>query len=58
MTFVLDAVCEKLILKTEAKVFLRFEGRLYHFCSERCCERFENDPWKYLTEEKPPGPAP
>ena len=43
-TFVLDPVCERLLLQVEAEVVLRFRNRLYYFCSKSCCARFEDDP--------------
>lgn len=42
-----DPVCGKSVPKEEAASF-QFVGETYYFCSERCRDRFQALPTKYL----------
>ncbi|WP_288798703.1 heavy metal-binding domain-containing protein, partial [uncultured Arsenicicoccus sp.] len=46
--FVTDPVCGMQVDPATA-LTLALEGTAYHFCSERCRDRFRNDPASFLT---------
>ena len=31
---------------------VEYRGRTYHFCSDKCLNKFKNDPEQYLREDK------
>src|SRR5687767_13541894 len=44
-----DPVCGMGILPSEAAGHVQHRGETYHFCSERCVERFQRNPIAFLT---------
>ncbi|WP_353472101.1 heavy metal translocating P-type ATPase [Salipiger sp. H15] len=48
-----DPVCGMIVDPASDKPGLEHEGHRYHFCSERCRERFRADPAAYLTATDP-----
>lgn len=44
-----DEVCGMTIDRTEATSSIEFQGKVYHFCSERCRQRFEEHPDWYVA---------
>ncbi len=44
-----DPVCGMAVEGTKAAASTEYEGRLYHFCSKGCAEKFRNYPEKYLS---------
>lgn len=46
---VLDPVCGMKIKPSEAAGQMRYEGKLYHFCSEDCLKKFEANPKEYIA---------
>jgi len=47
-----DPVCGRSVDPSKAVSTAEYDGKLYHFCSRGCAERFRRDPKKYLE----PGP--
>ncbi len=45
-----DPVCGMQVDVNAGKPSSNYAGEVYHFCAERCRERFDDDPWFYLTE--------
>jgi Cu+-exporting ATPase len=43
-----DPVCGMSVDPAKAAARREFEGKIYHFCSKRCMERFAADPKKFL----------
>ena len=43
-----DPVCGAVIGKNAAPVQCRHNGRLFHFCSESCRDKFSKKPGRYL----------
>ncbi|WP_428977724.1 heavy metal translocating P-type ATPase [Rhodoligotrophos defluvii] len=52
-----DPVCGMNVDPQTSKHRTTYDGRIYHFCSARCRERFEADPQAYI-EGRQPVPAP
>jgi YHS domain-containing protein/uncharacterized membrane protein YraQ (UPF0718 family) len=54
-----DLVCGMQVERAHAPATHTHEGNTYYFCSDRCHEKFVNDPEKYIdqagTEPMPPG---
>jgi Cu+-exporting ATPase len=56
-----DPVCKKPVQKAGASATYQFVGETYYFCSERCRDRFQSLPARYLEtsikvlESSPPG---
>jgi YHS domain-containing protein/uncharacterized membrane protein YraQ (UPF0718 family) len=46
--YAIDPVCGMQVRIADAPASATFEGHSYHFCSERCSERFEADPARFL----------
>jgi Cu+-exporting ATPase len=44
-----DPVCGMLVKPTAAEARYSYEGREYFFCSDKCRQKFEADPEKYLA---------
>jgi len=49
-----DPVCGMTVDPTKAAGRVEHNGKVYHFCSQRCADRFEQDPQRFLAA---PGPA-
>ncbi|WP_051108303.1 heavy metal translocating P-type ATPase [Rhizobium giardinii] len=45
----IDPVCGMTVKLNAGKPSLDYQGTIYHFCSQRCHERFGADPWFYLS---------
>jgi Cu+-exporting ATPase len=45
----IDPVCGMTVKLNAGKPSLDYQGTTYHFCSQRCHERFGADPWFYLS---------
>jgi P-type Cu+ transporter len=48
-----DPVCGMTVNPKSAKAKLNHEGKLYHFCSSGCAQRFEKTPEKYRSPSLP-----
>jgi len=48
-----DEVCGMEFAAEEAAATMRFEGKVYYFCAERCKKLFQEHPERYV----PTGPA-
>ncbi len=48
-----DPVCGMTVDPAAGKPTAEHDGRLYHFCGERCRSKFEAEPQKYLTASDP-----
>ncbi|MFV1986900.1 MAG: YHS domain-containing protein [Gemmatimonadota bacterium] len=46
-----DEVCGMNITPEEIVASIDFQGKSYHFCSERCLQRFEEHPGWYVAIE-------
>ncbi|MET1413472.1 heavy metal translocating P-type ATPase [Roseibium sp. HPY-6] len=44
-----DPVCGMSVKLGKGKPALRYKGREYHFCNPKCHDRFETDPYFYLS---------
>jgi P-type Cu+ transporter len=55
-----DIVCGMTVKLDAGKPSATHKGDEYHFCSQKCCHRFEADPYFYLSgnkaRKKPSGP--
>ena len=50
-----DPVCGMSVEPFKAAASIEHAGRLYHFCSKGCAEKFSGDPAKYLSAGYIPG---
>ena len=50
---VIDPVCGMSVAADAGKPVFDYKGQQYHFCCDRCQERFAEDPWFFLND----GPA-
>ena len=50
-----DPVCGMNVDPSTAAASVGYEGKLYHFCSRGCAEKFRGDPEKYLSPNYKPG---
>ena len=50
-----DPVCGMSVEPFKAAASMEHAGRLYHFCSKGCAEKFSGDPAKYLSAGYIPG---
>jgi Cu+-exporting ATPase len=57
-TTALDPVCGMRVNRDTAKHHFAYHGHDYYFCCQRCRERFEAAPEKYLQPKKPEPAAP
>ena len=46
-----DEVCGMEIVAEEAAATIRFNGKTYHFCEERCKRLFKSHPERYVSIE-------
>ncbi|MEM6676301.1 MAG: heavy metal translocating P-type ATPase [Pseudomonadota bacterium] len=53
-----DPVCGMVVDPEAGKPRREHEGVTYHFCCQRCCDRFAADPEAFLGERPAPAPAP
>jgi len=53
-----DPVCGMNVDPAKATSTAEYEGKLYHFCSRGCAERFRRNPGKYLEAAPKPVTAP
>lgn len=52
-----DEVCGMEIQSEKAAASLRFEGKIYYFCADRCRRLFQEHPhWYVPIEEAPSDP--
>jgi hypothetical protein len=51
-----DPVCGMQVQTTNAPAVRRCDTQSIYFCSDRCAERFDTNPDRYLTAERPPEP--
>jgi P-type Cu+ transporter len=54
----IDPVCSMSVNPATTKHRFSYQGQDYFFCSERCRERFEAEPQKYLQPKQPEPAAP
>jgi hypothetical protein len=52
-----DPVCGMQVQTTNAPAARRHNGQTIYFCSDRCAERFDTNPDRYLTAEHAPEPT-
>jgi len=45
----IDPVCGMSVDPAAGKPHLEYHGQTYHFCSQRCHDRFDSDPYFYLS---------
>jgi P-type Cu+ transporter len=50
-----DPVCGMNVDPSKAAASVEYEGKLYHFCSRGCAEKFKADAEKYLSPNYKPG---
>ncbi|HTV64609.1 MAG TPA: heavy metal translocating P-type ATPase [Bryocella sp.] len=50
-----DPVCGMTVDPANAASSVEYEGKLYHFCSRGCAEKFQRDPKRYLDAGYKPG---
>ena len=48
----MDPVCGMQVDEKTAVGHIEHNGETYYFCSERCQERFEENPERYVTSEQ------
>lgn len=46
-----DEVCGMEFEESEAAAATRFEGKLYHFCADRCKKLFREHPERYVPTD-------
>ena len=44
-----DPVCGMVVDLSAGKPSLVYKGTDYHFCSQKCHDKFESDPWFYVS---------
>ncbi len=47
-----DPVCGMTVTLGKGKPSLKYKGEEFHFCNPKCRDRFEADPWFYLSGNK------
>jgi len=52
MATVVDPVCKMKIEDSKAVAASEYKGKKYYFCAAGCKRAFDQDPEKYLVEEK------
>jgi len=53
-----DPVCGMAVDTLKAAASVSHEGKVYHFCSKGCAEKFKAEPAKYLAPAFKPGGVP
>jgi YHS domain-containing protein len=48
----IDPVCKMKVDEKKAAATAEYKGEKYYFCAVGCKKAFEQDPEKYLTEQK------
>ncbi len=48
----IDPVCKMEVEESKAAAASEHQGKKYYFCAEGCKKAFDQDPEKYLVEEK------
>lgn len=48
----IDPVCKMQVDEKNAPATSEYKGKTYYFCAVGCKKAFEEDPEKYLSEEK------
>jgi YHS domain-containing protein len=48
----IDPVCKMKIEENKAAATSEYRGKKYYFCAPGCKQAFDQDPEKYITEEK------
>jgi YHS domain-containing protein/uncharacterized membrane protein YraQ (UPF0718 family) len=54
--YTVDPVCGMQLRADEAPAHASHEGRLFHFCSDRCRAKFEQEPERYTSPAAQPSP--
>ncbi len=52
MAISIDPVCKMEVEESQAAATSEYKGKKYYFCAVGCKKAFEQDPEKYLAEEK------
>ncbi len=52
MAISIDPVCKMEVEESQAAATSEYKGKKYYFCAVGCKKAFEQDPEKYLVEEK------
>ena len=50
-----DLVCKMEVEESKAAATSEYKGKKYYFCAVGCKRAFDQDPEKYVTEEKEQG---
>ena len=50
-----DPVCKMEVEESQAAATSEYKGKGYYFCAVGCKKAFDQNPEKYVTEEKEPG---
>jgi len=50
-----DPVCKMEVEESQAAATSEYKGKKYYFCAVGCKKAFDQNPEKYVTEEKEPG---
>ena len=50
-----DPVCKMEVEESKAAATSEYKGKKYNFCAMGCKKAFDQNPEKYVTEEKEPG---
>lgn len=48
----IDPVCKMEVDEDKASATSEYKGKKYYFCAPGCKQAFEQDPEKYIAEEK------
>ena len=48
----IDPVCKMTVDEKKAAAISNYKGKTYYFCAIGCKKAFDQEPEKYLTEEK------
>ena len=51
----IDPICKMKVDESKPAATSEYKGKTYYFCAVGCKKAFDNDPEKYLTDEKPQG---
>ena len=47
-----DRVCGKVLSKREVVAYRYYNGKIYYFCAQHCCDMFELHPEHYLRRRR------
>ena len=51
----IDPVCKMEVEESKAAATSEYKGKTYYFCAPGCKKAFDQEPEKYITEEKEQG---